>query len=228
MNIPNGADHTTGVESSPLHQKRDEPSMADEDDVLIGVREVSKSSPNPLSAGRSVPCAVRRIVPLGGTVREVELGKPGDHVGAGAALVADGVVRLAQVRPDPQLDGGAGAGEELAECDERGLDGARHGGDEDEVWVNGREHRGGLLDSERCQRRVSVGVLPIDAAWVRNRPSKSSGYHVAYLWSDCPWRRIWMDDAMMWRWAVSWAGGTEVGWKWEGTLHDAVKLGISE
>ncbi|RYP18911.1 hypothetical protein DL767_009740 [Monosporascus sp. MG133] len=84
-------------------------------------------------------------------------------------FIADGVVGFAQIPPDLELDLGRRAAEKLAENYEGRLDGARHGGHDDEVKIGWRLNVACLLGSDCCQRGTSVGKPTVNAAWALAR-----------------------------------------------------------
>ena len=138
--------------------------MRDEEDVLVVVRQILEALPHSLGTRSGVLETVWGVIPFFVTVREIELGKLSRHIGARDSFVADGIVGFAQVRPDLELDPGGRAAEKRAEGDESRLDSARHGGHEDEVRLGWQMHIARLLRSEFCQRGVSMGVTPVNAA----------------------------------------------------------------
>ena len=138
--------------------------MRDEEDVLVVWRQVLEALPDPLGTRSGVLETVWGVIPFFVTGREIEQGKLSRYIGARDSFVAHGIVGFAQVRPDLELDPGGRAVEKRAEGDKSRLDSARHGGHEDEVRLGWQMHVACLLKSEFCQRGVSMGVTPVNAA----------------------------------------------------------------
>ena len=99
----------------------------------------------------------RMMMPFLGTFRKVELRGLGHELRARDALVANRVVGFAEIGPDLHL--GAEKGRESGNG---GLDGAGHGGDDDEVGEGEDVDLLGRIESCGRQGRVAVGVGAVD------------------------------------------------------------------
>lgn len=151
----------TEVISISLNKECNEPSMCDEDNIVVYLRELFQAFSNLLSAYSGSLYSVWWMIPFFWTFWKVQMWKRCRNIGARDALVANSVVGFAQVGPDLYFSpvwGWANRREGV----HGSLDGTCHGWDDDKIW-DGRDLNL-LCGFVPCIRQgwIKVGVAAIN------------------------------------------------------------------